>query len=137
MTFNENRTQKTIHREDNIVRGGLYLVDLGDVEGRDNSLFGKIRPCCCVSCSACNKHSPVLTFVCLSSVSSPEKLEKLRKMPTRVFVSKEETGMKDSTAACEQIISVPRSSIIRFVGKKLSDSTMDKINAAIRIQLEI
>jgi mRNA-degrading endonuclease toxin of MazEF toxin-antitoxin module len=137
MTFNENRTQKTIHREDNIVRGGLYLVDLGDVEGRNNSLFGKIRPCCCVSCSACNKHSPVLTFVCLSSASSPEKLEKLRKMPTRVFVSKEETGMKDSTAACEQIISVPRSSIIRFVGKKLSDSTMDKINAAIRIQLEI
>ena len=136
MTFNENCTQKTIHRED-IVRGGLYLVDLGDVETRDNSLFAKIRPCCCVSNEKCNKNSPVLTFVCLSSASSPEKLEKLRKMPTRVFVSKEETGMKDSTAACEQIISVPRSSIIRFVGKKLSDSTMDKINAAIRIQLEI
>ena len=81
--------------------------------------------------------SPVLTFVCLSSASSPKKLEKLRKMPTRVFISKEETGMKDSTAACEQIISVPRSSVIRFVGKKLSDSTMEKINAAIRVKLEI
>ena len=136
MTFTENYTPNTIHREE-IVRGGLYLVDLGDVEGRDNSLFAKIRPCCCVSNSKCNKFSPVLTFVCLSSASSPEKLEKLRKMPTRVFVGKEETGMKDSTAACEQIISVPRSSVIRYVGKKLTDSTMDKINAAIRIQLEI
>jgi mRNA-degrading endonuclease toxin of MazEF toxin-antitoxin module len=136
MTFTENYTPNTIHREE-IVRGGLYLVDLGDVEGRDNSLFAKIRPCCCVSNSKCNKFSPVLTFVCLSSASSPEKLEKLRKMPTRVFVGKEETGMKDSTAACEQIISVPRSSIVRFIGKKLTDSTMDKINAAIRIQLEI
>ena len=137
MTFTENYTPNTIHREE-IVRGGLYLVDLGDVEGRDNSLFAKIRPCCCVSNSKCNKFSPILTFVCLSSISSsPEKLEKLRKMPTRVFVGKEETGMKDSTAACEQIISVPRSSVIRYVGKKLTDSTMDKINAAIRIQLEI
>ena len=136
MTFTENYTPNTIHREE-IVRGGLYLVDLGDVDGRDNSLFAKIRPCCCVSNSKCNKFSPVLTFVCLSSASSPEKLEKLRKMPTRVFVGKEETGMKDSTAACEQIISVPRSSIVRFIGKKLTDSTMDKINAAIRIQLEI
>ena len=136
MTFTENYTPNTIHREE-IVRRGLYLVDLGDVEGRDMSLFAKIRPCCCVSNSKCNKFSPVLTFVCLSSASSPEKLEKLRKMPTRVFVGKEETGMKDSTAACEQIISVPRSSIVRFIGKKLTDSTMDKINAAIRIQLEI
>ena len=136
MTFTENCTQKNIHREE-IVRGGLYLVDLGDVEGRDNSLFAKIRPCCCISNKCCNMFSPVLTFVCLSSASSPKKLEKLRKMPTRVFISKEETGMKDSTAACEQIISVPRSSVIRFVGKKLSDSTMEKINAAIRVQLEI
>ena len=120
-----------------IHRGDIFMVDLGDVEGRNNSLFAKVRPCCCVSNKYCNSFSPILTFICLSSVSSsPEKLEKLRRMPTRVFVSKEETGMKDSTAACEQIISVPRDAIIRFVSR-LSDETMQKIDNAIKIQLSL
>ena len=129
MTFTENYTQQ-IHR------GDIFMVDLGDVEGRNNSLFAKVRPCCCISNKHCNSFSPILTFVCLSSASSPEKLEKLRRLPTRVFISKEETGMLDSTAACEQIISVPRDAIIRFVSR-LSDETMQKIDNAIKIQLSL
>ena len=125
MTFTENYTQQ-IHR------GDIFMVDLGDVKDRNNSLFAKIRPCCCVSCAACNKHSTVLSFVCLSGNVSAAKM----KLPTRVFISADETGMKDSTAACEQIISVPRDAIIRFVSR-LSDETMQKIDNAIKIQLSL
>ena len=115
-----------------IHRGDIFMVDLGDVEGRDNSLFAKIRPCCCISNPQCNRHSPVLSFICLTSNTTPSKM----KLPTRVFVGANETGMKDSTAACEQIISVPRNAVIRFVSR-LSDETMQKIDNAIKIQLSL
>lgn len=112
-------------------RGEVFMVDLGDYEGRGNSLFGKIRPCCCISNEKCNTHSNVLSFVCLSGNTSPSKL----KLPTRVLV-KANADIKDSTAVCEQIISVPRNAIIRFV-TKLSDETMQKIDSAIKIQLSL
>ncbi len=115
-----------------IHRGDVFIVDLGNVEDRDNSLFAKSRMCCCISNEACNKHSPVLTFVCLSGNTSQSKL----KLPTRVFVEAEETGCKDSTVVCEQILSVPRNSIVKYV-TKFSEGTMDKIDKAIKIQLSL
>ncbi len=115
-----------------IHRGDVYMVDLGSVEDRENSLFAKKRMGICISNEKCNKHSPILSFVFLSSNTSQAKL----KLPTRVFVSAVETGRKDSTAACEQIVSVPRDSIIRYV-TKLSNDTMQKIDNAVKIQLSL
>ena len=40
-----------------IHRGDIFMVDLGDVEGRNNSLFAKVRPCCCISNKYCNLYS--------------------------------------------------------------------------------
>ena len=68
----------------------------------------------------------------MSSNTTQSKL----KLPTRVFVSAVETGRKDSTVACEQIISVPRDSIIQYV-TKMSDDTMKKIDNAVKIQLSL
>ncbi len=115
-----------------IHRGDVYIVDLGDVEERDNSLFAKSRMCCCISNDVCNKYSPVLSFVCLSGNTSQAKL----KLPTRVFVSAEETGAKDSTVVCEQILSVPKKSIGKFV-TRFSAQTMSRIDNAIKIQLSL
>lgn len=115
-----------------IHRGNVYIVDLGSVEDRDNSLFAKKRMGICISNEKCNKHSPILSFVFLSGNTSQAKL----KLPTRVFVSAVETGRKDSTVACEQIVSIPRDNIIRYV-TKLSDDTMKKIDNAVKIQLSL
>ena len=115
-----------------IHRGDVYMVDLGSVEDRENSLFAKKRMGICISNEKCNKHSPILSFVFLSSNTSQAKL----KLPTRVFVSAVETGRKDSTVACEQIISVPRDSIIQYI-TKMSDDTMKKIDNAVKIQLSL
>ena len=115
-----------------IHRGDVFMVDLGSAEDRENSLFAKKRMGICISNEKCNKHSPILSFVFLSSNTSQTKL----KLPTRVFVSAVETGRKDSTAACEQIISVPRDSIIQYI-TKISDDTMKKIDNAVKIQLSL
>lgn len=119
-------------RTNEIHRGNVYIVDLGSVEDRDNSLFAKKRMGICISNEKCNKHSPILSFVFLSGNTSQAKL----KLPTRVFVSAVETGRKDSTVACEQIVSIPRDNIIRYV-TKLSDDTMKKIDNAVKIQLSL
>ena len=56
-----NYTQtKEIHR------GDVYVVDLGSVEDRENSLFAKKRMGICISNDKCNRHSPILSFVFLS-----------------------------------------------------------------------
>ena len=115
-----------------IHRGDVYMVDLGSVEDWENSLFAKKRMGICISNEKCNKHSPILSFVFLSSNTSQAKL----KLPTRVFVSAVETGRKDSTVACEQKISVPRDSIIQYI-TKMSDDTMKKIDNAVKIQLSL
>ena len=115
-----------------IHRGDVYMVDLGSVKDRENSLFAKKRMGICISNEKCNKHSPILSFVFLSSNTSQAKL----KLPTRVFVSAVETGRKDSTVACEQIISVPRDSIIQYI-TKMSDDTKKKIDNAVKIQLSL
>ena len=119
-------------RTNEIHRGNVYIVDLGSVEDRENSLFAKKRMGICISNEQCNKHSPILSFVFLSGNTSQAKL----KLPTRVFVSAVETGRKDSTVACEQIVSIPRDNIIRYV-TKLSDDTMKKIDNAVKIQLSL
>ena len=115
-----------------IHRGDVFMVDLGSVEDRENSLFAKKRMGICISNEKCNRHSPILSFVFMSSNTTQAKL----KLPTRVFVSAVETGRKDSTVACEQIISVPRDSIIQYV-TKMSDDTMKKIDNAVKIQLSL
>ena len=115
-----------------IHRGDVYMVDLGSVEDRENSLFAKKRMGICISNELCNRYSPILSFVFMSSNTTQAKL----KLPTRVFVSAVETGRKDSTVACEQIISVPRDSIIQYI-TKMSDDTMKKIDNAVKIQLSL
>ena len=93
-----NYTQtKEIHR------GDVYIVDLGSVEDRENSLFAKKRMGICISNELCNKHSPILSFVFMSSNTTQAKL----KLPTRVFVSAVETGRKDSTVTNFHKINFP------------------------------
>lgn len=112
-------------------RGDVVIADLGSCD--NNYLFGKQRGCILISNELCNKHSPVLSVVCLSSNTSEAKT----KLPTRVLVSSHECGMhRDCTAACEQIISIDRRKIKYRVGS-LNYSVMNKIDDAVRIQLAL
>ena len=112
-------------------RGDVVIADLGNCD--NNHLFGKRRGCILISNELCNKHSPVLSIVCLSSNTSEAKT----KLPTRVLVTSQECGMsRDCTVACEQIISIDRNKIKRRVGS-LNYSVMNKIDDAVRIQLAL
>lgn len=112
-------------------RGDVVIADLGTCD--NNHLFGKQRGCILISNELCNKYSPVLSIVCLSSNISETKT----KLPTRVLLTSRECGMsRDCTAACEQILSIDRSKIKRRVGS-LNYSVMNKIDDAVRIQLAL
>ena len=112
-------------------RGDVVIADLGNCD--NNYLFGKQRGCILISNDLCNKHSPVLSIVCLSSNVSEAKT----KLPTRVLISSRDCGMsRDCTAACEQIISIDRNKIKRRVGS-LNYTVMNKIDDAVRIQLSL
>lgn len=109
----------------NINRGDIYLIDLTP----NGNVQGNLRPCIVVSNAMCNKYSPILTVVALTSQTK-------KRMPTHVLVS-EESGLRcSSIALCEQIFTVNRTELIKLVGY-CTDEVMVKIDGALRIQQEL
>ena len=108
-----------------LIRGGIYLVDLGVGKG---SLQGKVRPCVLISNRACNTYSPVLHFCPVSSITSKSKL------PTHIGLSKNNSGLlRDSIVLCEQTQLVTKDSIGRKVGQ-CSEEDLQRVSKGIAIQ---
>jgi mRNA interferase MazF len=99
-----------------IVRGCIYLMDFGDKNGHLQAGF---RPGLVISNSLCNRFSPVLIVIPLSTKKSKHTL------PVHISITEKdlEKGVltKESVVHCEQIQSINRSSIHRCVGKISND----------------
>lgn len=109
-----------------VKRSELWYVNLG--EGTENSIQSGRRPCIIVSNDACNKFSPIINIIPLTSKSKGN-------LPTHVKISKESGLERDSVALAEQIISIDKSQLIRKICD-LSSDIMDKVDMAIMIQAD-
>lgn len=104
-------------------RGDIFYVS--ENTGAVGSEFRKERPAIVVSNDMCNKHSPVIEVVFLSSYHPHDK-----RLPTHVIVFVNHT----SVAKCEAVYSVSKERLKGFV-RHCSLSEIEDINHALRISL--
>lgn len=103
-------------------RGDLVYVDFGKQEG---CLQSGIRPAIIVSNNACNKYSPIVHVVPLTSKNK-------RKLPTHVDIV--HVRLKEvSVALVEQLTSINKDQILNNIGS-ISNFILNKIDNAIEIQ---
>ena len=107
-------------------RGDVFYADLGH-DGTNRQ--GGIRPIVIVSNQQCNRYSPIVSVVCLSTSKTKHPL------PTHIELKAIETGLrKDSICLCEQPMSISKSVLLDFV-VALEDKSMRKIEDGLRCQL--
>ena len=112
-----------------IRRGEVWLVNLEPVVGKE---IGKVRPCLIIQNDIGNERSPLTIFAPITGVKHLE-----RHYPFQVFVPSGEGGLtKDCIILLDQIRTRDKSRIIEYVGK-LSSSTMDQVDQAIKISLQL
>jgi mRNA interferase MazF len=111
--------------EASVSRGDIFLADLEAVK----SIQGNVRPVLVTSNEMCNKHSPVITAVPLTSnLNKPD-------LPIHVII--DGCGLpKTSIALVEMIMPVDKSMLINKIGK-CTDEIMAKIDKAIIVQNNI
>jgi len=107
-------------------RGDVYYAGL-DFDG--TSRQGGTRPIVIVSNQACNRYSPIVSVVCLTTAQRKTKL------PTHVELLACETGLaRDSICLCEQPMSIPKRDLLNFV-TSLGEEHMRRIDDGLRCQL--
>ena len=111
------------------VRGTVIEVDLDPIVGHE---IEKSRPCVVIQNDIGNKYSPI------TIVAAIEGAEHVRKVyPVDVWVAKGEGGLeKDSVVLGNQIRSVDELRFRKIYGS-FSNSTMEKIDRALRISLAL
>ena len=105
-------------------RGDIWMADLR--LGTVGSEQGEIRPVLVVQNNIGNKFSPTVTIVPLTSRTK-------NNLPTHVVIN-ESFLPTLSTALVEQIRTIDKSRLIKYMGK-LNENIMSKINNAIAIQM--
>ncbi len=104
-----------------IRRGDLFFAKLP--KGFGGSVQEGERPVLVIQNNLGNRHSPTLI---VSPLTSQEK----KALPTHVEVKQEEGLKKTSTVLCEQIQTIGKDRLLKYIGS-LSKATMDKITQAL------
>ena len=108
-------------------RGQVYYADLRPVVGSEQ---GGIRPCLIIQNDTGNLHSPTVIIATMTTQSKAN-------IPTHVVVSPEDYCLDiNTTILLEQLRTIDKSRLRDFVGR-LSDSTMQKVDEALRISLAL
>lgn len=110
-----------------ILRGDVFYANLGN-DGVGSEQNGR-RPVAIVSNDLCNKFSPTITVVVVTSKVAKKKL------PTQVLIEKDEYGflLSDSMVTCEQTRTIDKSRLSTYLGR-LNEETMEEVDRAIEIQ---
>lgn len=109
-------------------RGDIYYADLRPVVGSEQ---GGIRPVLIVQNDVGNRHSP--TVICAAITSKMNKA----KLPTHIELDASEYSMdKDSVVLLEQLRTIDKTRLKDKVCH-LDDSTMMKVDRALRVSLEL
>lgn len=108
-------------------RGQVYYADLRPVVGSEQ---GGIRPCLIIQNDTGNLHSQTVIIANMTTQSK-------NNLPTHVAVSSEDYCLNiNTTILLEQLRTLDKSRIRDFVGR-LSESTMRKVDEALRISLAL
>ena len=130
--FIEKEAVKMI--ELNVKKYGIYWFNFGDINNSEKGVQFGIRPAIIVSNAKCNKYSPTVTAIPISS-----KVNKMTSVPTHVFIkSGDENNLKkDSIVLCEQVITISKERILEdgYIGEIKSEIIRLKIRKALDIQL--
>ncbi|MCX7884951.1 MAG: type II toxin-antitoxin system PemK/MazF family toxin [Caloramator sp.] len=111
-----------------VKRGDIFYADLSPVIGSEQ---GGIRPVLIIQNDVGNKYSPTVIIAAITSQINKAKL------PTHVEISSEEYGLsKDSVVLLEQLRTIDKRRLKDKIGH-ISDETMQKVNEALRISLDI
>ena len=130
--YNVNKKQIKETRKDlggvkmlniNIKRGEIYLVDLGAQKGSIQS--GK-RPVIVVSNNMNNKYSPTVNILPITSQNK-------NNIPVHVNIGVESGLSEESTVLTEQVVTINKTQIIKYVGK-CNKYKMYEIEKALLIQ---
>lgn len=109
-----------------MLRGQIWLIDFPEVKG---SITKGVHPGIIVSNDKNNVNSNVINVVSLTS-----KNKKL--LPTHIPINKDMGLYVDSTALCEQPLSVPKELFIKKVGS-CDKETMYRIAIGLCVQLDL
>lgn len=109
-----------------INRGEIYVADLNPFQGSEQ---GGIRPVVILQNDTGNYFSN--TTIVASLTSHTGKKENL---PTHVFIDSREDLEHDSIILCEQIRTIDKSRLIRYLGK-LDEYEMEEVEDALNVSL--
>lgn len=108
--------------------GDVYMAKLND--DVDGCIQTGVRPVIIVSNDKANEYSPVITIIPLTS-----KMDK-RSLPTHVYMAN--CGLsKPSIALAEQITSLNKTRLLKYLGNIMSTEYENKVRKAIEIQLNM
>lgn len=120
-TFTNTFTKQDVLSTQQVKRGDIFLADLPDNMG--SSVQVGARPVLVIQNDMGNRHSPTLIVTPLTSRTKNQ-------IPTHVDVKKEGGLMKCSTVLCEQIQTIGKDKLLKYIGR-LSQVTMEKITKAL------
>jgi mRNA interferase MazF len=110
-------------------RGSVLEVNLDPTIGGEAN---KTRPCVVIQNDIGNRYSPVTIVAVITGAENVP-----RRCPVDVLVPSGEGGLsKDSVVQCNQIRSIDEARFVRTLGR-LSPSTMEKIDKALRISFSL
>lgn len=108
-------------------RGQVYCADLSPITGSEQ---GGYRPCLIIQNDMGNTYSPTVIVAMMTT-------QKKNDLPTHIAVSPEDYCLDiNTTILLEQIRTIDKSRLSSFVGR-LRDSTMQKVDEALRISLAL
>ena len=111
-----------------IIRGEIVVANLEPVRGSEQ---GGVRPVLIIQNDILNKYAPTTIIAPITSKIYTKEY------PTNVIIKKEGFKMKlDSTILLNQIKTIDKRRIIKKIGS-LDNSTMNKVDKAIKISLDI
>ena len=109
-----------------IKRGDVFYADLDPIIGSEQ---GGIRPVLVVHNNVGNKYSPTVVVLPISSA-------KKNNMPTHIHICGSKMLPKDSIVLAEQIRTIDRNRLLRYVGS-VSLEIMGKVDRAVKISIGV
>jgi mRNA interferase MazF len=109
-----------------VERGDVFYADLSGVQGSEQ---GGVRPVLVLQNNIGNRYAPTTLIAPLTSIVSKKRL------PTHIDLNSEDTGLqKDSVVLIEQMRTIDKSRLKRFLTKIVDRKLITKINGALEIQ---
>ena len=110
-----------------VTKGSTFFVNFGEREG---SVQRGVRPAVVVSCEQGNRHSNTVIVAAIT------KVRKRVDLPVHVRVENTKGIAHCAIILLEQLMTVDKNQIVSYIAK-LDESTMKKVNHALKISLEL